>query len=84
MVGKVGKLTFSELAKILHPCVNNNSSQPSMVEEFIKQIVDNKSQDLIEYNENTFKNYFSGRSKITRLAKRINGHQDQNKFDTYL
>ena len=78
------KLTFSELAKILQPYVNNNSSQPSTAEEIIKQIVDNNSQDLIEYNENTFKNYFSGRSKITRLAKRINGHLDQSKFDSYL
>ncbi|MCL8204162.1 hypothetical protein M5361_02935 [Ligilactobacillus agilis] len=80
----MGKLSFSELAKILQPYVNNNSSQPSTAEEIIKQIVNDNSQDLIEYNENTFKNYFSGRSKITRLAKRINGHLNQGKFDSYL
>lgn len=78
------KLTFSELAKILQPYINNNSSQPKTALEIINQIVDDKSQDLIEYNENTFKNYYSGKSRITRLANRISGHLDQTKFDSYL
>ncbi|MCH5387878.1 hypothetical protein DQM13_06030 [Limosilactobacillus fermentum] len=71
---------FTLVAGILRPYLGQGGSQAASVNKIMELMTDDQHQDQIQYNENTFKKYFTGASPIDRLARRISGHLDSVKL----
>lgn len=75
---------FSKMAKILQPYLGHGGSQAECVDKMMELMTNVKYHHLIVYNENTFKSYFTGRSSINRLARRVAGHLSTERMAKYI
>ena len=87
-------MTFSELAKVLHPFYAGEMTIPEFTKELLLQITDYRDavlkykwkNELIERTDKTFISYYTGERYITPIAKLIvvNDHIKQDKFMSFL
>lgn len=75
---------FLKMAKILQPYLGHGGSQAECVDKMMELMTNVKYHHLIGYNENTFKSYFTGRSSINRLARRVAGHLSTERMAKYI
>ena len=78
-------MEFSEFARLLHPIVDGEASQPAFAKTLIEAILrDDGIEILSGYSPETFKAYYNGNTAITKLAKKISKFIEPALFEAYL
>ncbi len=78
-------MKFSEFARLLHPIVNGEASQPAFAKTIIEAILRDDGTEILDgYSQETFKAYYNGNTAVTKLAKRISKFIEPALFEEYL
>lgn len=77
-------MEFSEFVQLLHPVIGGSSSTHAFARTIFDAIVNEDGQTILnEYSESSFKAYYNGTTKITKIAKAISPYIDQTEFASY-
>lgn len=78
-------MEFTEFAHLLKPIIGGSYSTHLFTRTIFESIIADNDDRLIEdISENTFKAYYNGQTKITKIAQRILPHIDPEQFSSYL
>ena len=78
-------MEFSEFANLLHPLIGGKSSTHAFAKSIFEAIVtDEGTAALDEREPETYKAYFNGNTKITKLAKDITAYIEPEEFIGYI
>ena len=78
-------MEFSEFAGRLHAIIGAGSSTVAFTKSIIEAILSDEAPEITdEYSEDTYKAYFNGKTKITRLAKKITAYIEPYNFSSYI
>ena len=78
-------MEFSEFAGRLHAIIGAGSSTVAFTKSIIEAILSDEGQAIIgEYGDDTYKAYFNGNTKITRLAKKVTAYIEPFNFSAYI
>lgn len=78
-------MEFTEFAHLLKPIIGGSYNTHLFTRTLFESIIADNDDRLIEdISENTFKAYYNGQTKITKIAQRILPHIDPEQFSTYL
>ena len=78
-------MDFSEFAGRLHAIIGAGSSTVAFTKSIIEAILSDEAPEITdEYSEDTYKAYFNGKTKITRLAKKITAYIEPYNFSSYI
>lgn len=78
-------MEFTEFAHKLKPIIGGSYNTPVFVKTLFESII--TEEDLLHLEDisiNTFKAYYNGQTKITKIAQRILPHIEPEEFITYL
>lgn len=78
-------MEFTEFAHKLNPIIGGSYNTPVFVKTLFESII--TEEDLLHLEDisiNTFKAYYNGQTKITKIAQRILPHIEPEEFITYL
>ncbi len=81
----MSKVTFSEFAKALGPLIAQGKSDGAFVKWLFEQIASFENEDqnpIHNRNESTYRHYYYGSRGISRIASKLCGHLDKEKFAT--
>jgi len=77
-------MEFSEFVQLLHPIIGGSSSTHAFARTIFDAIVNEDGLTILnEYSESSFKAYYNGTTKITKIAKAISPYVDQTEFASY-
>ena len=69
-------MEFSEFAGRPHAIIGAGSSTVAFTKSIIEAILSDEAPEITdEYSEDTYKAYFNGKTKSTRLAKKITAYK---------
>lgn len=78
-------MDFEEFANLLHPVIGMGSSTSAFVKTLFDSIITDEGKDILEdYTDSSYKAYFNGKQKITKLAQRISGYIEPEEFAAYI
>ena len=78
-------MTFSDFAHRIGGVLRGADSQSAFAKTLFEMIIPDDRDDLLEdISESTWKSYFNGGARITRLAKKINAVADPMLFESYI
>lgn len=78
-------MEFSEFACRLHAIIGAGSNTSAFTKTIIENILsDDASEITDEYGDDTYKAYFNGNTKITRLAKKMTAYIEPFNFSAYI
>lgn len=78
-------MEFSEFAGRLHAIIGAGSSTAAFTKSIIETILSDEAPAITdEYGDDTYKAYFNGNTKITRLAKKVTAYIEPFNFSTYI
>lgn len=78
-------MNFKEFSNLLHPVIGMGSSTSAFTKTLIDSIITDAGKDILDdYTESSFKAYFNGKQKITKLAQRISGYIEPEEFASYI
>ena len=78
-------MTFSDFAHRIGNVLRGADSQSAFAKTLFEMIIPDDRDDLLEdISESTWKSYFNGGARITRLAKKINAVADPMLFESYI
>lgn len=77
-------MLFSEFVQLLHPIIGGSSSTHAFARTIFDAVVNEDGLTILnEYSESSFKAYYNGTTKITKIAKAISPYIDQTEFASY-
>lgn len=78
-------MEFTEFAHKLKPIIGGSYNTPVFVKTLFESIITEEGLlHLEDISINTFKAYYNGQTKITKIAQRILPHIEPEQFSTYL
>lgn len=78
-------MEFSDFAGRLHGIIGAGSSTAAFTKTIIEAILSDDAPEITEeYGEDTYKAYFNGNTKITRIAKKITAYIEPFNFARYI
>ena len=78
-------MEFSEFAGRLHAIIGAGSSTAAFTKSIIETILSDEAPAITdEYGDDTYKAYFNGNTKITRLAKKVTAYIEPFNFSAYI
>jgi hypothetical protein len=78
-------MEFSEFARRLHAIIGAGSSTAAFTKSIIEIILSDEAPAITdEYSDDTYKAYFNGNTKITRLAKKVTAYIEPFNFSAYI
>lgn len=78
-------MEFTEFAEIIKPIIGGSYSTHVFTRTLFESIITEDGLLQIEdISENTFKAYYNGQTKITKIAKRLLPHIEPEQFISYL
>lgn len=78
-------MEFTEFAKILKPIIGGSYNTHMFTRTLFESIVtDNGALQIEDISESTFKSYYNGKTKVTKISQRVLPHIDPEQFITYL
>lgn len=78
-------MEFTEFAQRIKPIIGGDTNTALFTRTLFEGILTDEGESLIEEtSENTFKAYFNGKTKITKIAQRIADYIDEYLFIEYL
>ena len=78
-------MEFSTFMQLLFPVIGFGSSTRAFTKSMFEEILTDDSGDILDgYSENTYKAYYNGTTKITRIAQKIGRFVEPEEFVTYI
>lgn len=78
-------MEFTEFVNILKPIIGGAENTHSFVKTLLDVVVTEEGKPFLEdAKEPTYKAYFNGKTKITKMAQRISPYLEPEEFATYL
>ncbi|MFR8687494.1 MAG: hypothetical protein ACLVFY_14655 [Bacteroides fragilis] len=78
-------MEFTEFASLLKPIIGGAENTHSFVKTLFDVVVTEDGRPFLEdVKESTYKAYFNGKTKITKMAQRINPYLEPDGFAEYL
>ena len=78
-------MEFSTFVQPLFPVIGFGSSTHAFTKSMLEAILTDDSGDILDgYSENTYKAYYNGTTKITRIAQKIGCFVEPEEFVTYI
>ena len=78
-------MTFSDFASRIGNVLRGADSQSAFTKALFEMIIPDDRDDLLEgISDSTWKSYYNGSARITRLAKKINAVADPMLFESYI
>ena len=82
---KEATMKFSEFANKLYPAIGRGKSTHKFTHTILDAIVSDGGTEILETkSENTYKAYYNGIQRITKLAKEISIYVESTEFQEYL
>lgn len=78
-------MEFTEFAKILKPIIGGSYNTHMFARTLFESIVtDDGILQIEDISESTFKSYYNGKTKVTKISQRVLPHIDPEQFISYL
>ena len=78
-------MEFKEFAQRLGGVIRGESSTATFTKSLFESILQQDRLDVLdEYQPSSYKAYYNGQSKITRIARKINGFTDPDGFADFI
>lgn len=78
-------MEFTEFANLLKPIIGGAENTHSFVKTLLDVVVTEEGKPFLEdVKASTYKAYFNGKTKITKMAQRISPYLEPEEFATYL
>ncbi len=78
-------MDFKEFAHRMGSVIRGESSTSAFTRTLFESIIPTEKLDALdEYSESSFKAYYNGQSKITRIARKINPYAEQALFEEFI